>query len=726
MEFWRYYRIIRRRRWLILLGMLICVGAVIISNMRAVPEFMARTTLMESKGMSEAGVDPFPEQYMMQMDAQLRLSNLVNIATSRRVLVNTYQALHDYGLSYDPDEILQHLNVQPEKDTNILAIEVTLPAKKLIGESEEDAEARTKQESIQVASVVAAQFKKVYGDINNSAVKQSREFIEGQLATTRDAMVKAQNALKDYKQQNNISQLDQQTIALIQRLSQAKTDYNTANANFSASKASADRLQTEVAKLPEWEKASEQISRDPNWQNLKQQLYTLENQKASLTGIVNGKLDPSRIGTTREGPNHPDVQKVQRQIEDILNQLKSVRPDYVAATSSGKNQNYANALDRWISAKADELGADARRQALASVIDETRGEMTNLPSQQAKLAELQADVDAATNTYGLMKKSLDEAKIKEAQANSSTALKIVDPADAVPVDQKLTLKLFLALLLSPLLGIGAAFLLHYTDNKTWTAQDAEKVLGVPVLAVVPFSKAHSLPRQSCPEIINIANQMLTSSLWIASQNHDINSIAVVSAEPDTGRSITASNLAVTLAGEGARVVLVDADLRKPLQDKIFGVSSKVGLTNVLSGGATLEDVLVPTKTQGLLLIPSGPVPENPVKLLRSAEMNDLATQLKDIADFVIYDTPSAVAFPDAVLISAHIGNAVIVHSAGRVSRGSEAELNEKLASVGVTVLGALLNNVRREDSDAYFHYRRSYEDIGTAQLPNSKKAIPGS
>jgi len=417
--------------------------------------------------------------------------------------------------------------------------------------------------------------------------------------------------------------------------------------------------------------------------------------------------------------------RVTSQIKDIKDQLRHAQETYIAAVGVSKNPNRISGMDRWIQVTVDKVGADARRRAMTSTLNEVRGEINKLPAKEAKLAELNTDVQSATQTYALMRSKLDEAKISEQQAKDERALKTIDPAYVFPVNQRQMAKLMVALILSPLLGIGVAFLLHYTDNTVKTAQEAEKVLGLPVYAAVPGARAHSLPRQNCPEIIDVAYQMLTSNLWIASQNQGVNSAVVVSAEPDVGRSVTASNLAVALAREGARVILVDADLRQPAQHLIFGVDSKVGLTNLLSGGATLEDVLATTRVQGLLLVPTGPIPSNPVKLLRSPEMKEFTEQVRQVADFVVYDTPAGVTFPDAVLVSTQVGSAIVVHAAGRVPRGSEAEFRARLESVGVRLLGAVLNKVRREDSSGYFHYQRSYQGVATAHLPGRKKAMAG-
>ena len=541
-----------------------------------------------------------------------------------------------------------------------------------------------------------------------------------QIETTRKAMSGAQDALKRYKEQNQIAQLDYQTQSAIQRASQAKVDNNSAGIAFAAASARLGKITKEIAAIPEWEMTAQTTTKSPVWQSLKQELVSLETTKA---GMING-LD----GQQRRGLNHPEVRTIDQRIAEAKAKISAgdegdVPEEMLASSTEAKNPVYSGTMDRWIQAKIEQVGTNAQRAATATVLGQMQSDLGELPAKEAKIAELQLDVKAATDTYGLMRSKLDEATIREQQAKNEVALRVVDRAVVSRVNQRGFMKLMLALFLSPLLGVGVAFLLHYTDNTIKTPADAERLLGLPVLAVIPGSKGHSLPRQKCPEILDIAYQMLTSNVWIANQNQGLNSVAVVAAEPDVGRSVTASNLAVALAREGARVILVDADLRQPTQHLIFGVDNKVGLTNVLTGGATLEDALVPTRVQGLLLVPTGPVPDNPVKQLRSLEMKECVDSLRKLADFVIYDTPSGVAFPDAVLVSSYVGNGLVVHSAGRVPRGSEPEFRARLESVGVNLIGTVLNKVRREDSSGYFHYRRSYENVPLPKLPGGKSAM---
>ncbi len=703
MEFWRYYRVIRRRRWLIILGTLAAVLAVYSWNASSEKKWVARTVLAEPIGAQRIGVPLFQSELMgPTMDLQLQLSNLGNLATSQTVMQSAYQSLWELGLKFSPEQILKATSVTPVRDTTYLAIEVTLPDRD---------DAKT------AADAVAAAFKNVYADMNSQSVTQSRRFIEDQIAATHAAMVKAQDALRRYKEENQVVEVNQQLASTVQKISQAQINAAQMEVNHQAAAARAQQARKELATLPEWEDQGKSVARNPIWERLKEQLADAETRRtAMLTGAP---------GQSRRGPNHPDVVALSNQIDNINKQLLGVKEQYIANSTQGKNSTYSSALASYLNARVDDVATDAQQTAAQAVVGQMKAEWQGLPEQEARVAELTTDLQAATATYGLMKSKLDEARIREKETRGQATLNTIDPASIRPLDQKHALKLILALILSPILGIGVAFLLHYTDNTVKTASDAEKLLGLPVLTAVPQSKAHSLPRQTCPEIMDVAYQMLTSNLWIASQSGDSRSLVVVSAEPDAGRSVTASNLAVSLAREGAKVILVDADLRKPTQHLIFGVENKVGLTNILSGGATLEDTLVPTRIQGLLLVPAGPVPDNPVKLLRSPEMKDFADQVHELADFVIYDTPAGVTFPDPTLVATIVGNALVVHAAGRVPRGSEAEFRARMENIGVRLLGVVLNNVRREDSSGYFHYHRSYEGVGMPQLAGGKKAIKG-
>jgi succinoglycan biosynthesis transport protein ExoP len=348
--------------------------------------------------------------------------------------------------------------------------------------------------------------------------------------------------------------------------------------------------------------------------------------------------------------------------------------------------------------------------------------MEELPDREMRLAELALDLRAAQDTYALLRAKLDEAKIKERESINASAVKIIEPSYVFPVDPKSQLKIFLALLLSPLLGVGLAFFLNYLDNTVKTPREAEELLGLPVFSVVPFGKNHNLVRRPESPALCAAYQMISTQLWQAVRDTNRSTVVVTSAEPDSGRTTTAANLAVSLANDGAKVILVDSDMRKPSLHLMFGAENRRGFSNLLTGTAAIEDVAIPTKFEGLLLIPSGPMPDNPIRLLRQQQMQTFVDQINSLADFVIFDSPSGVTFADASLIAAYVNNVIIVHAAGRVPRGAENEFRDKLEQVEANVIGAVLIRVRPEDSHGYFHYRKSYQEV----LPPARRGVKSS
>jgi capsular exopolysaccharide synthesis family protein len=186
-------------------------------------------------------------------------------------------------------------------------------------------------------------------------------------------------------------------------------------------------------------------------------------------------------------------------------------------------------------------------------------------------------------------------------------------------------------------------------------------------------------------------------------------ILVASAEPNTGRSSIAANLAVSLARDGARVVLVDADLREPSLHHHFDVENRAGLVDILSGMASVEDVAMPTPVEGLLIITAGKPPTNPIRLLRNEELGPFIEQIARAADFIVLDSPAGSAFADADVLAATVQNVILVHQAGSPATASEIEFHKRLERLGVNILGVALSKVRPEDCHGYTNFRRAYE-----------------
>jgi capsular exopolysaccharide synthesis family protein len=288
---------------------------------------------------------------------------------------------------------------------------------------------------------------------------------------------------------------------------------------------------------------------------------------------------------------------------------------------------------------------------------------------------------------------------------------------------KRILKVLIAFAFGLAFTCGMAFLLNYLDNTIKTPLETEQLLGLPVFACVPLAKDHSLTDKRAFPVVGTSYEMLCANLWANSSDTGGRTFLVASAEPNVGRSSTAANLAITLALDGGRVVLVDADLRQPSLHKLLGVDNEKGLSNVLAGQLPVRDAVKKTSITDLMVVTSGPKPANPVRLLRSGQMSNTVAELSQLADFVIFDCPAGVTFADATLLASSVKNVILVHAAGTIARGAEDEFRSRLDQVNANLVGAVLNMAKPEDSHGYYHFRRSYGEL--AKDTKQIAALPG-
>jgi len=684
-ELWRYYRILRRRKWVIFTTTFLCLVAVAISIALRKNYWEAYTTLMErTPGRAEVSIYQEPMYY--QLELETRLANLAYLAGSQTVLERTAQTLYELGVSSDPAKILRTVSIEPVRDTEIILIKVY---------SESQEEART------TADTLAAEFRRFYDELQRGGTTQSKQFIEQQLPIARQEMLDAQAAVKEFKEKNKLVSYDDQSTMLLQRLSQLQTEAASAKVQVDDLRSQVRTLQEQLKDQDPVRLSSTTMADNPILQSLKESRVKaeVELQKARVIG---NKTD-----------EHPDVAALLAQIAEIDKKMKTEEQRIWNSEVTSRNPIYDNLFNRLAETRASLAAAEARQIAVEQVIAEMKPQLEELPQKEMEFARLSLDQTNAEETYKLLRSKLDEAKIKEQETVAASSIVQVDPAKVREVPRRLVLKTMLALILGPLFGAGIAFMMHYLDNTVKSPAEAEALLGTTVFAVIPTADRKALMGSTQSPAIGASYQILATNLWFASNRVASPTILVASAEPDVGRSTVVANLGVSLAKDGARIIIVDSDLRQPAQHTIFGVNNEKGLSNILAGQLTIEEAVIPIGDDGLLVIPSGPLPSNPVRLFRSAEMKQFVEEISKHADFVLFDSPAGIAFADSALLAALVKNVILVHSAGRVPRGAEAEFRQRLDQVQANIIGAVLNRVRPEESHGYYHYRRSYEDYLT-------------
>lgn len=203
--------------------------------------------------------------------------------------------------------------------------------------------------------------------------------------------------------------------------------------------------------------------------------------------------------------------------------------------------------------------------------------------------------------------------------------------------------------------------------------------------------------------ISEAYRTLRTNLQFAKINSELRTIMFTSSGPAEGKSTTIANVAVALAQSGRSIILVDCDLRKPVQHRIFGKRNK-GVTNILVDDSSVEAFLQETEIDNLRILPSGPIPPNPSELLSSTKMAELLNELKGMADLILIDAPPTIAVTDAAVMAVKVDGIVLVIDSTSVRPEMAQKAKELLVKANGHILGAILNRVEIEDEHAYYYY----------------------
>ena len=406
-----------------------------------------------------------------------------------------------------------------------------------------------------------------------------------------------------------------------------------------------------------------------------------------------------------------------------------------------------SALDtspEWAAAIADELARQMILQSPTAPEEAQRTKHRAFVEQQ--IADLQAKIEAAQKQVADLEKQLGEAfsarqiqdlqgqinvlqnQINTWQANyaqllnfmeggSPNYLAVIEPAQVPtePVSPRTTMNVLLAAGIGILLALGAAFLLEYLDDTVKSPDDLVSAAGLTPLGAVARMRGEGYenklvtarhPRSSIAE----AYRTLRTNIQFSTLDKPARTLLVTSPSALEGKSVTSANLAVSMAQAGFKTVLVDADLRRPAQHKIFGLPNQQGLTNALlqPGEPTADGHLQATEIENLRVLTSGPIPPNPSELLGSARMQALLQRLKEENDVVIFDSPPALVVTDASVLATRVDGVVMVTDSGRTRRDMVVRARDALRKVGANLLGGVVNRLSARSGGYYYYYYYYY------------------
>ncbi len=435
----------------------------------------------------------------------------------------------------------------------------------------------------------------------------------------------------------------------------------------------------------------------------------------------------------RYQPEYRDVKKVEATIETLKESREKISSEVSKKIETEGVKLEKNAEREVLNGLQAQLQAAQKRESELRTAYMTEVSSANVQGQaETRLTTLSREIE--TNR-GLLDTYIQRQKELELTISSSTPDNISISSHAqtpmAPIGPNRTRNIFVAFLISLAAGIGLAFLLDYLDDSIKSSDDIGRHLGLPTLALIPYTNS-SVDKRKLNTLSGIngngdvgnstglmtiednrsalaeAYRHLRTSLLFSSAGKPPQTILITSAQPSEGKTTTAINTAITLAQSGVEVVIIDCDLRRPRLHKHFGVANSVGLTSYLSGEKNPDSLIKNCEGMpNLKIITSGPIPPNPAELLSSNEMKNLLQFLKGNFKHIIIDSPPASFFTDATILSMVVDGVVLVALAGKSSIYLTRRFKQRLGSIGARIYGVVLNGIKANSLE-YSYYGYGY------------------
>jgi capsular exopolysaccharide synthesis family protein len=512
--------------------------------------------------------------------------------------------------------------------------------------------------------------------------KEASDWLGARLTEQRSQVEVAEAALQQYRESNQSISLDDRQNIVVQKL---------ADLNAAVTKAKTDRIEKEA---------------------LYNQLQGLQNDRAALDTFpaiqTNAFVQQLKV----------ELADLQREHADLAQKLGDRHPDLIKAQASidVAARRLEGEIEKVVQAVQNQfLAAQAQERSLTAALEGQKREALAMNRKAIEYGVLSRDVESTRQIYeSLLQRAKETGVSTELRASN---IRIVDPAEvpgspfAPRTRRNLALAMFGGLLLAAALG----FFFEYLDDRVKTPEEIKSRLGLPFLGLIPQiepSTLHGNPLINNGVLAEFkeAFQVVQTNVLFSSADPGPRSVLVTSAVPAEGKTVVAANLALGLAQLGARVVLVDADMRRPSLHSVFGQPQEPGLSNVLVGNAPASEAVRNTKVAGLSLLTAGRIPPNPIELVAKQPFRDFLNSLTEQYDWVVVDSPPVMAVADASVLGRSTSGVVFVVGAEMTSRPTVLAAIERLEGARAHFLGAVLNRVDLRRNGYYYsrYYRREY------------------
>jgi polysaccharide biosynthesis transport protein len=704
-----YVRILVKRKWAVIACFATIFSIVAIASLRTTPIYDASGTIAINKpdstlNFQNSGTVSLDYYDPTELDTEVKIlqSDLLALQVIRELNLDRTSEISSQEPPSSLDLAPDPLQSDPGKASAMINgfksnLKVSLsPNTRII-------EVHYRSPDPQMAANVVNTLMQTYVENNFKArfesTMQASDWLSKQLVDLQMKVETSQEKLVRYQKEHEILGIDEKQNITMEKLDEISKELTTAESQ---------RMDKEALYRLVESGDSEAIA---NSATTIEEEGTGSQSGTALLGTLRARQADLKIQaaelSTQFGPSYPKLNQLNSQLKEIDEQIAGELKKLIAKIRGQYN------------------AALQREQMLHEALDRQKQEANKLNESAIEYSLLKRDVDTNRQLYEGLLEKLKEAGVSAGLKSNN--FRIVDGArpPTAPVEPNIPRNLLFAAVLGLASGVGLAFLLEGLDNTVRTTEQAQMISGVASLGMIPLGSKSAregpnpkrLVIATSKEAVELVTQVrpqsqmaesyraLRTSLLLSNLGAPPKVIMVTSALPQEGKTTTSINTAVVLAQKGVRVLLIDADLRRPSIHKTLGMAPHSGLSNVLTGSTTLEQAITRTAVlPNLFVLPAGTPPPNPAELLASSNLKAVLDQLKEQYDHIVIDTPPSLSVTDAVVLSPRADAVVLVIRSGQTTKQALRRSRDILMQVNAKVVGVLLNAVDLSSPDYYYYY----------------------
>lgn len=700
--------LLRRYLWIFALTAGGTLGLTILITLLLRPMYEAKGQLLmeqdnkasELTGLSEklGGLDSLTSQgNPLETQAQVLLSGPVLSQTIAAGDLRT-----DEGKPLSIEDFRELLKVKAIRNTDVLEVSFRDPSPEKAAKT-----LKTLFQYYLLADVQA----------NRAQTRAAREFILSQLPRTEQDLQKAESALKKFKEGSRVINLEAEGQVAVEGIGKLTEALAEAQAQYAVAKKSYEQLRQKLALSSAQAIAAGELSEASGFQGTLKQLQQIEDQ---IT-----------VNQESLGDDHPKMIELRRQRKALQAAVQQRVGETIGAKASPVGSGNFQKGEFGLELTTELVKADVAQKSAAERVGKIQQflklyrERTDvMPRLEQQQVQLERRAEVGRQTYQNLLKSLQDAQLAENQ-NVGNA-RVLDPPriPIEPVWPKPILNAVLGGILGIVSGVGVVLLLDTLDRKIRTMSELRSIFSYLVLGVIPsfdigakgsrqkqvnqHATDSLVMRHSPRSTVSEAYRALLANLKFSRSDNPLRVIVVTSCLPGEGKSTTVANLALAMEELGARVIVIDADLRRPSQHTVWEVPNAVGLSNVLVDDAILS-AATRIENERLSLLTSGVLPPSSIPLLDSARMESVLEDLSTTFDYILIDTPPLMVGADALVLAKKADGLLLVSRPEILNRSAAVRGKELLSQVEEKVSGMVVNCIKNNnENEGYYYYSEDY------------------